>query len=144
MESLRMAYTFELTLLDSSDPIITRVFDVPAWFSFRQLHYTIQYAMGPWQLTHLHNFTFERLPEDARGRLSSRVEVLEISPSSEFEGGFGMPPQRQIPKVAEEDLKLSDVFDPSGRLNSIVVENGTVLPLVYVYDFGVRLENAFP
>ena len=67
--------------------------------------------------------------------MSPRVKILEIGPSSEFDEGLGMP---QL-KLAEEDLKLSDVFDPSGRLNSIVVENGTVLPLIYVYDFGVRI-----
>ena len=134
-EILQKGVRLRTHLLDSSDPVITRVFDVPVWFSFRQLHYTIQYAMGPWQLTHLHNFTFEQLLEGARNRLSPRVKVLEIGPSSEFDEGLGMP---QL-KLAEEDLKLSDVFDPSGRLNSIVVENGTVLPLIYVYDFGVRI-----
>ena len=134
-EILQKGVRLRTHLLDSSDPVITRVFDVPVWFSFRQLHYTIQYAMGPWQLTHLHNFTFEQLLEGARNRLSPRVKVLEIGPSSEFDEGLGMPRR----KLAEEDLKLSDVFDPSGRLNSIVVENGTVLPLIYVYDFGVRI-----
>ena len=34
----RFAYTFNLTLVGSSNPIIKRTFDVPCWFTFRQLH----------------------------------------------------------------------------------------------------------
>jgi len=49
----------------------------------------------------------------------------------------GMPPRRHVPKEREENLLLSDVFDPAGRLRHIAAPDEDFLPLIYLYDFGV-------
>lgn len=124
----RKAYTFELTLVGSSNPVIKRTFDVPVWFTFRQLHYTLQYAMGPWNCTHLHEFTFSKTR-------------LQIGPKSFYEADepvnqFSVT--RSTAKEKEEDLLLKDVFDPSGKLYHTVAQaHGEIFPLTYLYDFGV-------
>ncbi|KIM38029.1 hypothetical protein M413DRAFT_250023 [Hebeloma cylindrosporum] len=76
----RDAYTFDLTLLGTSNPVIKRTFDVPAWYTFRQLHYTLQYAMGPWDCTHLHEFSFTIPPSPPLPPPSSSLSLS--SPSS--------------------------------------------------------------
>ena len=147
----RFAYTFNLTLVGSSDPIIKRTFDVPCRFTFRQLHYTIQYAMGPWQCCHLHEFSFNKpLGSGPRviDRLGYKDEKLKIVPK-DLDGGGGGPDHmfaflqagdRPKPQTEmEETLKLKDVFDPAGRLHEVVAPDGEVYPLIYIYDFGVSL-----
>lgn len=134
-----MAYTFKLTLLGTSDPVITRVFDVPAWFTFRQLHYTIQYAMGPWDDAHLHEFSFEMPLTGERSILNARKAVLKIGSEPEQVINLpGVPTPRPPPFEIETNIQLSDVFDADGRLHNVVAPNGNVLPLFYLYDFGVR------
>ncbi|KAF8586915.1 hypothetical protein K439DRAFT_1339526 [Ramaria rubella] len=49
----KQAYVFFVELMGSSDPPITRTVAVPAWFTFQQLHFTLQYIFGPWQNCHL-------------------------------------------------------------------------------------------
>lgn len=102
--------------------------------------------MGPWYQTHLHQFAFELLSDGPRDILSPRKEVLRIMPARELEEDEfdmpGMPPQRRIPKIAEEQLKLREVFESSGRLHSSVSHDGSVLPLIYLYDFGVCASDA--
>lgn len=34
-------------------------------------------------------------------------------------------------------MKLSDVFDEAGSYRSLVEKDGEVIPLIYLYDFGV-------
>ncbi|KIM83647.1 hypothetical protein PILCRDRAFT_69185 [Piloderma croceum F 1598] len=139
----KKAYTFELTLLGSSNPDIKRVFDIPAWFTFRQLHYTIQYAMGLWNCTHLHEFSFQRLSNSHRNLLTPRHDILKIMPADHLKDEFdmppmpGMPPRRHVFKEREESLLLSDIFDPAGRLRCIAAPDEEFLPLIYLYDFGV-------
>ena len=50
----------------------------------------------------------------------------------------GMP-KRQGPRgtMQEKDMKLSDVFDEEGSYRSLVEKDGEVIPLIYLYDFGV-------
>ncbi|TFK33373.1 hypothetical protein BDQ12DRAFT_691173 [Crucibulum laeve] len=38
----KKAYKFTMTLLGTKSPKVTRTFFVPAWWTFRKLHYTIQ------------------------------------------------------------------------------------------------------
>jgi hypothetical protein len=139
-----MAYTFELTLVDSSNPVITRTFDVPSWFTFKELHWCIQYGMGPWDHTHLHQFEFKR--PGPRSRLSFDA-VLEIHPESsladrdQYANIPWMPRMNRCPAVSEIKTKLKDIYDSdSGQSirNTVLDSTGQVLPLVYIYDMGVR------
>lgn len=141
----RTAYTFELTLVGSSDPVIERTFDVPAWYTFKQLHYTIQYAMGPWQHTHLHEFTFSRPSAEPRYILSPTLnDVLKIrmSDAGDDEIDFSMIPGMRrmpvVPKESEDTVLLKDVYDPAGRLRNLIGPATEPYPLYYLYDFGVR------
>lgn len=129
-----MVYTFELKLLGSSNPAITRVFDVPSWYTFRQLHYTIQYAMGPWDCTHLHEFTFEAPSPEPRQMFSRRDVVLKIGSEKD---------DRDARSVLEHELNLQDVFGAAGRLHRAVAPRGKVFPLYYLYDFGVSPVSLF-
>ena len=106
------------------------------------LHYTIQYAMGPWQCYHLHQFVFEKRyvgpgRPPARDAFSPRDEVLRILPADLFRDDVNHG--SRVPREEEkETLKLSDVFDPAGRLHSAVLDaDGAVCPLIYTYDLGV-------
>ncbi|KZP18783.1 hypothetical protein FIBSPDRAFT_744914 [Athelia psychrophila] len=131
----KKAYTFELTLIGSSDPVISRTFDVPSWFTFRQMHYTLQYTMGPWMQTHLHDFYFEKMTpaeEKNRNLLSPRKPLLKISSKGDLEVDT-------FPKQDETKIKLSDVYEPTGRLRDVVAPGGELATLIYLYDFGVCL-----
>ncbi|KAF9458393.1 hypothetical protein BDZ94DRAFT_1173732 [Collybia nuda] len=129
----KMAYTFEMKLIGSSNPVITRVFDVPSWYTFQQLHCTIQYAMGPWQRTHLHEFTFEVPTPGLRNTLSRKHVVLKIREDND---------EMDILSVPENNLYLRDAFATTGRLHRTIAPRGAVLPLYYLYDFGVSLVSA--
>lgn len=123
--------------MGSSDPVISRTFDVPSWFTFRQMHYTLQYAMGPWQQTHLHDFYFEKMSssdEKARNILSPRKQLLKISSKENLEDHMG-------PKQDETKIQLSDVYEPTGRLRDVVAPGGELATLIYLYDFGVCLHS---
>jgi len=41
------------------------------------------------------------------------------------------------PYFHEKELKLSDVWEDNGKVRKSVVRNGQVVPLYYLYDFGV-------
>ena len=160
--SERDAYTFDLTLVGTSSPVIKRTFDVPAWYTFRQLHYTLQYAMGPWDCTHMHEFSFNTPPPSApapasapgpsslissssssspqhRDPFSKRggKEVLRIGPRRLYEV-TRMPMLGGARLEMEDTVLLQDVFDPAGKFYELVAPEGEVFPLTYVYDFGVR------
>jgi len=85
--------------------------------------------MGPWDQTHLHQF--EVLPDNHRNVFTERGEVLKIAPLNELE-------ELDPPKQAEETLLLSDVYGPQGRFRHLILRDGVFLPLIYLYDFGVR------
>lgn len=98
--------------------------------------------MAPWYLMHLHQFAFERLFNGPRNVLSPKTEVLKVTTAEDLdsEDDFqmqGIPAQREFPKIDEEKLKLRDIYESSGRLHSAVSQDGSVLPLTYLYDFGV-------
>jgi len=50
-----------------------------------------------------------------------------------------MPAWTNVHKEKEETLLLKDIYDPAGRLRSVVMPNGQVFPLYYLYD----LESVF-
>ncbi|CAA7268630.1 unnamed protein product [Cyclocybe aegerita] len=163
----KKAYTFDITLVASSSPAITRTVAIPAWFTFRQLHYTLQYAMGPWQHTHMHEFSFNRLlsefesptqpgywvrNEVDRGphrldTLAGRDERLKVGPAELYDDDkldnwhpmLGRPPKK-VPKEREKTLRL-EVFDVNGRLYETVAKDGDMYPLIYTYDFGDNWEH---
>ena len=98
--------------------------------------------MGPWQCYHLHQFVFEKRHAGpgrppARDAFSPRDEVLRILPADLFRDDVNHG--SRVPREEEkESLKLSDVFDPAGRLHSAVLDaDGAVCPLIYTYDLGV-------
>lgn len=103
---VRYVYTFDLTLVGSTNPVIKRAFDVPSRYTFEMLHYTIQYGIGPWNCAHLHTFSFEKPRSGASAQ--AREHVLEIMLKGWHE--------RSVPVELEEGLKLSDAFEPEGRL----------------------------
>lgn len=101
--------------------------------------------MGPWQCSHLHEFSLQASSDNRRNVLTSQREVLRIASADLLEDEDdilpmpGIPPQRPVQVEAEETLLLSDVYDPAGRLQGIAAPNGEFLPLIYMYDFGVRI-----
>ncbi|KZP24118.1 hypothetical protein FIBSPDRAFT_951426 [Athelia psychrophila] len=138
----KKAYTFALTLVDSSDPVISRTFDVPSWFTFRQLHDTVQYAMT-WTDSHLHSFTCVEMPSGRtrRDAYSARKELLLISGKDGLGYGDDMFPLEEVPTEDENKLKLSDVYEPTGRLYNVAVPRGEPSALMYLYDFGDNWEH---
>ncbi|KAF8649267.1 hypothetical protein AX16_005919 [Volvariella volvacea WC 439] len=118
-----------MTLVKSSNPVIKRTFDVPSWFTFRQLHYTIQYAMGPWQCCHLHEFMFATGEVDAFWRPTG--EKLKIMPQDLLDDNAS-----GAPKEAEENLKLSAVYGAGAPLRDLIFDGRKFAPLYYLYDFG--------
>lgn len=140
----KKAYTFKFELLGSSNPKITRIVDVPAWYTFQELHFVIQYAFGPWQQYHLHEFSYSTSPPNRSGAMSlAPVQtVLKIlaegeapDPYAQLFGG------RNTPHLYEKQVKLSDIYDPSGIHRSCVIHDGDLLPLTYLYDFGDNWEH---
>ncbi|PPQ68417.1 hypothetical protein CVT26_006089 [Gymnopilus dilepis] len=99
--------------------------------------------MGPWQCSHLHEFIFtKRIPG------GGTCEPLSILPDSLFEDDddfefclSGMPPRPKGLKYIDEELRLEDVFDPSGKLFYAVAPEGEYYPLTYVYDLGDYWEH---
>jgi hypothetical protein len=45
--------------------------------------------------------------------------------------------------ILEQNIRLRGVFGTAGRLRSTVAPQGKVLPLYYLYDFGVSLTFCF-
>ncbi|EEB98918.1 hypothetical protein MPER_01488 [Moniliophthora perniciosa FA553] len=96
----KKSYTFKFELLGSSNPKITRIVDVPAWYTFQELHFVIQYAFGPWQQCRLHEFSYSTSPPNRSGLVSlAPVQtVLKIlaegeapDPYAQFFGGRATP-----------------------------------------------------
>ncbi|KAL0068334.1 hypothetical protein AAF712_004721 [Marasmius tenuissimus] len=118
---LTNAYTFEIELIDSDDPTITRTVDVPCNFTFHQLHHVLLCGFA-WMNSHMHKFSFE-----------GKGKCVEISGDE--------PMFDDIPTLDEKQVKLSDIFDASGCHRSKVLQDGGLLPLVYEYDFGDSWEH---
>ena len=72
---------FKIELLDTS-PVVWRRIQVPADYSFWDLHVAIQDAMG-WTDSHLHDFTLE----DQRGEASRSGSLIPRKRSSLFRDG---------------------------------------------------------
>lgn len=146
----RKVYTFKIELLGSQDPVITRIVDVPAWYTFEELHFVVQYAFGPWQQCHLHEFSYRTTKSNRTGTISLKPlgEILRIVMADDEDDGFsfpGLPGLPSVPKMFEKNVKLKDIYDPSGRLREKVLDgDGHVLPLTYVYDFGVSCFFSLP
>jgi len=105
-------YQFKVTLLDSEPPIWRRI-QVPAAYTFWELHVAIQDAMG-WQDYHLHMF---RIEDPRKG------EVVEI----------GIPDEERFeddsPHIPGWEVPISDYFlDRGSRAD-------------YLYDFGDGWEH---
>ena len=137
MFSFRKAYIFGIELDGSRDPVIKRTVEVPASYTFQELHYVLQYAFA-WQNYHLHSFTFyEPLPpRRTDGRFEPRVpkEALRIvGVEDEFEDDFGPAP------LLDKNARLSDVYGARSRYRRRVVQEGEIPPMLYEYDFGVSL-----
>lgn len=127
---------FDVELLGSSNPKITRKVAVPSWWTFKQFHFVLQYIFLPWKNCHLHSFEFLKRLGDAPVRygFSFRKEVLlELC----HDGDVEYVSQNWFD---ERSVKLSDVFDENGRHRSLVLVNGTFAPLLYEYDFGVSIQ----
>ncbi|KAF5361590.1 hypothetical protein D9757_011553 [Collybiopsis confluens] len=118
-------YTFKIELLGSKDPKIYRIVDVPAWYTFQYLHFVIQYAFGPWQQCHLHEFYYARNKANRTGTISfDPVEtVLKILAEGEEPdalsgmrnlGLFNRAPPPVTPHLWEKQVKLEDVYDEAG------------------------------
>ncbi|KAH8831620.1 MM3350-like domain-containing protein [Flagelloscypha sp. PMI_526] len=139
----KMVYTFKFKLLGSRDPVITRTVDVPAWWSFQQLHFVIQYAFGPWEQCHLHEFSYSTSKPNNSGIISLAPDqtVLKIcSGDGAPQSMFGEP----VPKFFfEKEIMLKDIYDVKGKHRSLVesASDGNLLPLVYLYDFGDHWEH---
>ncbi|KAG7086760.1 hypothetical protein E1B28_002692 [Marasmius oreades] len=137
----KKAYTFEIELLGSCDPVITRTVDVPAWYTFQWFHFVIQYAFGPWQQCHLHEFSYSASEPNRTGMISldpPERTVLRIVAEDESAEDMYMRGRY----VHENQVKLCDVYDINGRYRGLVdAPDGGVLPLEYLYDFGDNWEH---
>lgn len=126
--------------MDSSDPVVSRTFDIPSWFTFRQLHYTVQYAMA-WTVSHAHSFSCKKMStgKTSRRALPARKELLKILSKEglRYANYDDMYSLDDIPTEDEAQVKLSDVYDSDGRLRDVVSPNGVPPVLMYLYDFGV-------
>jgi hypothetical protein len=95
--------------------------------------------MDSWQCAHLHEFSF-----DADRFDHSQLMGLNIVNHDLLDDLYDFSP---VPSKKEETTRLSDVFGPGSRLRDLLMrQDGTFLPLTYVYDFGVRswLSNTHP
>lgn len=137
----RKVYTFNIELLGSTNPVIKRTVDVPSWYTFQYFHFVIQYAFGPWEQCHLHEFSYSTAKANRSGGISLDADesVLKIiaegeEPEMPLFGG-----RRPTPTyLYEKEVKLSDMYDEAGKHRALASKRGEVLPLTYVYDFGVR------
>src|SRR6266540_3584234 len=102
-----------LIVLAGTNPVVWRRIQVPARYSFWDLHVAIQDAMG-WEDYHLHEFT---LPQPKHDR-SVRIGI----PDDEF------PEER--PCLAGWKTQISEYFDGGSWIAG------------YVYDFGDNWEHA--
>ncbi|KAF8960415.1 MM3350-like domain-containing protein [Flammula alnicola] len=127
------AYIFDLTLVDSSSPVINRTFEIPSWYTFEQLHWTIQYAMG-WETTHMHEFAFysraHRGPRHTS--FSHNDKVLDIGPEELYQDSFD---DEELPEF-EHRVTLRDVYGSNGRFKSRITNEEGIATLVYTYDLG--------
>lgn len=90
----------------------------------------LQYAMGPWQRTHLHEFSFTKPRE--RGSQDPSFyflndDRLNIGLENDFEFIMpGMSPRPKVPNELEEskDLRLDKVLGPSGWLYNTIAPQG--------------------
>jgi hypothetical protein len=93
MKTRPLTFEFKITLLDIMPPVWRRI-QVPADYSFWDLHVAIQDAMG-WQDYHLHGFYFER------GK-----RTVEI--------GIPVDPPEDRPFLNSWDAKVADYFRVPG------------------------------
>lgn len=121
----RTSYKFDIVLCESKNPTITRTVDVPAWWTFRQLHYVLQYSMGPWQCSHLHEFRFTAPNGQGRTYLDSTVMTICGREGFEDDGASGS-------KLLETNVKLNDVWETGGKHAALAP-----CQLIYEYDFGM-------
>ncbi|KAL1754586.1 MM3350-like domain-containing protein, partial [Schizophyllum commune] len=128
------AYRFDIELDGSRDPVIKRTVEVPASYTFQELHYVLQYAFA-WQNYHLHGFTFHEPlpPPPIDGRFVPRIpkEALRIiGEEDDFDDFLGPAP------LLDKKVKLSDVYGARGRYRKRVLQEGAIPPMLYEYDFG--------
>ena len=124
-------------------PPIKRTVDVPASFTFRDLHCVVQYAFG-WDSSHVHMFSFYNQKAKKRGGryiFNEQNEVLHVKAARNgFKPMFGAVPEDCV--VREDQVKLSDVLDDDGKFREVVdMEGKPACPIVYTYDLGVSLPS---
>jgi Plasmid pRiA4b ORF-3-like protein len=117
MDTKRDTLQFKVTLLDVTPPVWRRI-EVPAKYSFWDLHVAIQDAMG-WRDYHLHMF---RVPNAATGQ----IDEIGIPDEEAFEGdsvcvpGWEVPVARYFPAVGARGTYEYDFGD--GWIHEIALE----------------------
>ena len=114
------AYVLRIELRNLKPAIWREVWVDPA-ITLRQLHYTIQAAMG-WECAHLHGFA---IPASGRaGRY------------------WGVPPQRRFePGEAQDDMGFGDQSKDDARAKVAQVLKAPRDKLLYLYDYGDDWEH---
>lgn len=112
MPPKKLVYQLKITLKDSKPPIWRRI-QVPASYTFWELHSAIQDAMG-WTNSHLHEFRFH-----------DRLSGVEKS--------FGIP--------CEEDFYDEIKILPGWKHKISKYLNLAFTKMMYVYDFGDNWEH---
>ncbi|KAF8987179.1 hypothetical protein BDQ17DRAFT_1548254 [Cyathus striatus] len=120
----KYSYTFDLTLVGSSNPPIKRTFDVP---SCLRIFMTSVFRPSP--------------SGNDYGILAMRDQVLRIIQRDSLEHELTLGSRGKI--EFEEILKLKDVYGEDGRLKVLTTNpaTGKAYPLLYLYDFGDHWEH---
>ncbi|TRM59472.1 MM3350-like domain-containing protein [Schizophyllum amplum] len=132
----KKAYTLDIRIVGSKKPVIKRIVDVPSWYTFEELHYVIQYAFS-WENCHLHSFVFYR-PRPRCRRIPAGKEIIRFLPHGKREDPWSDP---DTTILKEEVATLADVYGEAGKYHSEVESRDTILPLIYLYDFGENWEH---
>ncbi|KAG6330276.1 hypothetical protein ID866_8814 [Astraeus odoratus] len=138
------AYTFKVELIGSRNPVITRTFTVPATWTFRVLHGAIQHAFG-WEDWHLHHFTFKSSRQSGgRSQVSRehREQLLRVHTGTPVEGD-GERSRSCNHHVAEEDIRLRDIWEEEGSYRPHATKDGRLGDCYYLYDDKWDLQVTF-
>jgi len=129
-------YIFQVDILDSQDPRISRTFSIPASWTFQTFHAAIQHVFS-WQNEHPHVFTFH-IP--LRGGRNAVVSIQD----TDMLGRDGEAERPNYIVLDERQVRLKDVWEEGGEhRNDVTTSDGILGGCFYEYDFAVSRSGDF-